>query len=138
MKMTTEKAQEQRPWLRRRLPMLLVLGLALFMWKNGFGYFATERHIEWRLPVSYAEVRQIELQLWRGESLLKREEIVFDEAGISKSLETSLPLSRGEHHAVARVRLKSGQTALFRAAFDPANDSTVLINFVQPPSAVGR
>ncbi len=118
--------------------MLVVLGLALFVWKNGFGYFATDRRIEWQVPASYADVRELELQLWRGEALLKREELIFGEAGISMSLETSLPLARGRHHALARVRLKNGQTQLYRAEFDPANEATVLIHFAPPPAPVAH
>ena len=56
---------EASPWLKRRLPLLLVLGLGFLVWKNRFGLLATERRVEWRVPVPYGELRSVELQLSR-------------------------------------------------------------------------
>ncbi len=119
---------EASPWLKRRLPLLLVLGLGFLVWKNGFGLLATERRVEWRVPVPYGELRSVELQLWREEALLKREELRF-EHGASSALESSVSLSRGLHRAVAIAGLASGESKSFTASVDPANDSTVIVDF---------
>ena len=121
---------ERSPWLRRRLPLLLVLGLGFLVWKNGFGVLATERRVEWRVPVPYSELRSVELQLWRGEALLKREERRF-EAGVTSALENSVSLTRGEHRAVAIVGIEGGASKTFSAIIDPANDPIVVIDFDQ-------
>lgn len=127
--MTTEPTSpERKTWLRRRIPLLLVLGLGLFVWKNGFGLLATERTLEWRLPVAYADLRHVELQLWRGEVLLKREERVFSE-GLSSSLENTVPLTRGLHRAVSVVQLRDGTVKTLTTTLDPQNHSTVVVDF---------
>ena len=74
----------------------MVLGLALFVWKNGFGILATDRQLEWRVPVAYGDIRGVHLQLWQGEALLKREERVFS-TGVNAALENSVALTRGAH-----------------------------------------
>ena len=64
--------------LRKLLPMALMLGVGLFVWRSGlFGVLPTDRTVVWRLPVSYREVRKLELQVWGGEELLKRAELNF-------------------------------------------------------------
>ena len=121
---------ERSPWLRRRLPLLLVLGLGFLVWKNGFGVLATERQVEWRVPVPYADIRSVDLQLWRNESLLKREERRFDD-GVSTALVNSVSLTRGEHRAVAIVGLKDGVSKTFTGLVDPEDHPTVVVTFTR-------
>ncbi len=108
--------------------MLLILGLGLFVWKNGFGLLATERQVEWRFPIAYANIRSVDLQLWLGESLIKREERTF-ERGVSETIEYSVPMTRGVHRAIAVVRTRDGASRTFRTELDPQSNPRVVVEF---------
>ncbi len=128
--MTTKSTDPS--FLKRRLPFLLMLGLGFVVWKSGFGVLATDRTLEWRIPVSYQDVRQVDLQVWRDDALLKREERSFAD-GVSSALTNSVPLTRGLHRAVATVRLREGPSKTFTTQFDPTTDSTVVVDFASRP-----
>ncbi len=111
---------ERRSPLRQRAPLLIALGVGLLVWKGGFGVFATEREVTWRLAVPYADIRKVELQVWRDDALLRREERQYA-AGVSEELRQSIVMRRGEHQAIALVWLGSAsQPKVFRKQFDPA------------------
>ncbi len=112
--------------LLKRAPLLLVLGLGYVMWRSGFGYFASDRALVWNLPAEYGAVRRVELQVWRGEALLKREELAFP-AGVTAELRTTVPLTRGQHRAVATAWTADGGSRSWTEAFDPEDRETVVI-----------
>ena len=57
-----------------RLIPIAVIGVGLFFWKGGLGVFATDRELIWRVPGPYSTVRRVEVQIYDGDELLKREE----------------------------------------------------------------
>ncbi len=115
------------------LVMAIVLGGGLLLWRTGaFGVFPTDRTIVWRLPVSYGEVRKLELQVWGEEELLKREELEYP-AGIVGEPSLKVPLSAGPHRAIANVWLMGAKGAIgFSAPFDPRGDEAIVIEMKKP------
>lgn len=116
--------------LKRLLPLAIVLLGGLFLWRTGaFGLFPTDRTLVWRLPVSYGEVRGLELQVWHDGELLKREEQRF-EAGLVGEPSVKLPLAAGVHRAVATVRLHGrGEPLGFSKDFDPGDGEAVVLEW---------
>lgn len=112
---------------KRRLPLVIALLAGAFVWKGAFGFFATSRDVTWRLAVPYADVRRVELQVWRDEALLRREERSFPN-GVSEELRQAVVLRGGPHRAIALVWLKdAGEPRVFRRDFDPgASEALVL------------
>ncbi len=117
----------------RLLVLGAVLGGALLFWRTGmFGLLPTDRTLVWRLPVSYGEVRKLELQVWDQADLLKVEERSF-EAGLVGEPELKVPLSKGPHRAIANVWLSSSaEPRGFQKEFDPGSEETVLIEMKKP------
>jgi hypothetical protein len=117
----------------RLLVMGAVLGGALLCWRTGlFGVFPVDRTLVWRLPVSYGEVRKLELQVWDQEELIKVESRAF-EAGLVGEPQLKVPLSKGAHRAIATVWLSSATDARgFQKDFDPGSDETVVIEMKKP------
>jgi hypothetical protein len=117
----------------RLLVMGAVLGGALLFWRTGmFGLFPVDRTLVWRLPVSYGEVRKLELQVWSQEDLLKVEQRFF-EAGLVGEPELKVPLSKGTHRAIATVWLLGASEARgFQKEFDPGSEETVVIEMKKP------
>lgn len=115
-----------RGW--KRLLLLAVLGLGIVLWRTGFfGFWPTERVVIYRFPVSYAEVTKLELQLWEGDELLKREERSFS-SGLQNEPSLKVPLSAGMHRAIASVWLRSETSALsFQRDFEPGSGETVVL-----------
>ncbi|MEW5737301.1 MAG: hypothetical protein AB1938_00155 [Myxococcota bacterium] len=114
--------------MKKRLPFLIMLGLGFVLWRSGFGFFASERTLTWRLPVPYGDVRRLELQVWSGEELLGRQEASHP-AGLGREPELKLALERGDHRAVASVwLLDAGTPESFQTTFDPGADSAVVID----------
>lgn len=113
--------------MKKRLPFLIVLGLGFVLWRGGFGFLAIERTITWRLPVSYGEVRRLELQVWRGDALLGRQD-VSTPGGLSTEPTLKLPLERGMHRALASAWLSdAGTPVTFQQDFDPGADTAVVL-----------
>lgn len=117
----------------RLLVMGAVLGGALLFWRTGlFGVLPTDRTLVWRLPVSYGEVRKLELQVWSEEELLKREEQTYA-AGLVGEPALKVPLASGPHRAIAKVWLMGATSPLgFQKDFDPVADETVVIEMKKP------
>lgn len=118
---------------RRLIPLLVILAGGLFIWRTGLlGVFPTDRTVIWRFPVSYQEVRRLELQLWQGEELLKREEQSLP-SGLVGEPSFKVPLEAGVHRAVANVWLGDAAAPVgFQREFDPAGDETVVIEMKKP------
>jgi hypothetical protein len=116
--------------VKKRLPFLIVLGLGFVLWRGGFGFLPIERTLTWRFPVKYADVRRVELQVWDGDQLVKREEQQTP-AGLTSEPSTKLPLTRGPHRAVGVVWLEHDDQRTFQAAFDPASDPNVVVSFAR-------
>lgn len=113
--------------LRRRLPLVIALIVGTIVWKGGFGFFATSREVTWRFNVPYADVRKVDLQVWRDETLLRREERSFP-SGVSEELKQQIVLRSGPHRAVAMVWLKdAAQPRVFEKSFDPAGADALVI-----------
>lgn len=110
-----------------------VLGGALLFWRTGmFGVFPTDRTLIWRFPVSYGEVRKLELQVWGDDELLKREEHTY-EAGIVGELAMKVPLTSGPHRAIATLWLQGAPSAIgFQRDFDPGAQESVVIEMKKP------
>lgn len=116
--------------MKRRLPFLLVALLGIALWQAGFFLFATERTVVCRLPVSYAQVRKVELQVWQGETLLGRTELSSPD-GLTVEPELKVALEPGPHRAVATAWLADGQRS-FQRDFDPGQERTVLVEMKKP------
>lgn len=112
---------------QRRLPLVIAVIVGTLVWKGGFGVFATTREVTWRLNVPYADVRRVELQIWRDEQLLRREERMFPN-GVSEELRQEVVLRKGPHRALAQVWLRdAAEPRVFSRNFDPdTNESLVL------------
>lgn len=110
-----------------------VLGGALLFWRTGlFGVLPTDRTLVWRLPVSYGEVRKLELQIWGEEDLLKVETRSY-EAGLVGEPELKVPLAKGPHRAIATVWLAGTSEARgFQKEFDPGSDESIVIEMKKP------
>lgn len=113
--------------MKKRLPFFLLLALGFVLWRGGFGFLPIERTLTWRFPVKYSAVRSVELQVWSGDELLKRE-VQNVPAGLTFEPSCHVPLTRGTHRAVGVVELDTGPQS-FSADFDPAADSNLVINF---------
>jgi len=112
--------------VKRRWPLLLMAVLGVLLWRGGFGVLPMERELVWQLPVSYAEVRAVDLQVWDGETLLKRERRRF-EHGVSEELRTTVPLVRGTKRFLAAVELVDGGTPGWTVERDPADERTLVM-----------
>lgn len=112
---------------RRRLPLVIALVAGTVVWKGAFGLFATSRDVTWRLAVPYADVRKVELQVWRDEALLRREERLFTR-GVSEELHQQVVMRRGPHKAVAVVWLSGApEPRTLRRQFDPEDHESLVI-----------
>lgn len=110
----------------RRLPLLLILLVAYVIWRGACGLFPTNRVVVWNLPLEYSAVRKVELQLWRGEALLKREERAYP-GGVSSELRTELPLVGGPHRAIATAWTADGGSQTFAVDFDPGDEGITVL-----------
>ncbi|MBL9037566.1 MAG: hypothetical protein JNG84_03520 [Archangium sp.] len=115
----------KREW-PRRLAVVVVLGAAALGWRGAFGLFATDRRVEWRLALPASDVRAVDLQVWRGESLIRREERQLPR-GLTESLVWTVPLQRGDHQALALVTVREGAARTLRTTFDPRDADTVVL-----------
>ena len=76
-------------WLKR-LPLVFVVVAGVWLYRGGGGLFPTERRLIWQVSEPES-VRALEIQIYDGDELLKREQ-----------------LSRGEHEVVQQLPLKPG------------------------------
>lgn len=114
--------------MKKRLPLLVMGVIGVVLWKTGFfGFAPQERTLVWRFPVSYGEVRKLELQVWDGEELVKRAETTHA-AGLVGEPSFTVPLRSGTYRATAVIGLLHGEKpTVFQRDFDPGNEDTVVI-----------
>ncbi len=62
-----------RKVLSRLIPLALIGG-GILIWQGGGGLLTVERELIWRVPGAYSTVRKVEVQIYQGDELLKREE----------------------------------------------------------------
>ena len=92
-----------RSQLLKRLPILAFIGVGIWLWQGGFGFFPSERTITWRLWGDYEQVRRVEVQVWDdGDTIVKREELRFP-TGVTFEPVSKVPLKPG--HYTTRVFL---------------------------------
>ena len=85
----------------RRLGPLMLLGLAAlgaFLWRGGFDLLPVERELVWKVPGAFATIRRVDLQLYQGTTLLKREELTTPR-GLAVEPSSKLVLARGDYEA---------------------------------------
>jgi hypothetical protein len=58
--------------VKKRLPLVVVAVLGVFLWRGGLGLLPVERTIVWTVP---AGVEHADLQLYDGDTLLARQEL---------------------------------------------------------------
>jgi len=114
--------------VKRTVPLLIALGIGALLWKTGaFGFMALERTLVWRLPVSYAQVRHLELQVWDEQTLLASQDRATP-SGLTAEPELKVSLEKGAHRAIARVTLEGQpEPKMFQKDFDPGGDETMVL-----------
>lgn len=115
--------------MKKRLPLLVMGVLGVVLWKTGFfGFAPQERTIVWRFPVSYGEVRNLELQVWAGDELIKREESAHA-AGLVGEPSFVVPLRNGTYRGTAVLSLLHGQKpTVFQRDFEVGSDDHVVVD----------
>jgi hypothetical protein len=88
--------------VKKRLLLLVPLGLALFLWQGGLSLFPVERTITWHLWGDFRSIRRAELQLYRGEELFKREQLEFPHGAMSEP-SSKLSLKGGTYRALMMI-----------------------------------
>jgi hypothetical protein len=92
-------AEAKKPvQLWKRLPLILFVMVGVWLWRGGAGLFAIERELVWQLPGDLSTIRAVEIQVWDGNDLLKREELSFP-AGVKMDVVQKLPLRAGSYQA---------------------------------------
>jgi hypothetical protein len=114
----------------RRLGPLVLIAFALFgafLWKGGFDLLPAERSISWKIPGDFASIRKVELQLYRGDTLLKREELSTP-TGLTLEPTQKIVLERGKYRAQLLV-WRDGATspASASAVFEVADDDVLVV-----------
>lgn len=89
--------------LKQRAPLVVVVLVGFFLWQGGLGLLPTERTVIWKLPVGASALRQADLQLWKGEVLLKRVELELPN-GLSDDPTWKLLLRPGRYPVKAFLR----------------------------------
>jgi hypothetical protein len=116
--------------MKKRLSFLLFAALGLFLWKTGaFGLLPIERTIILQFPGSYSQIRSVDVQIYAGDELLKREQQLFPN-GLDQEMSVHFPLSRGTFRAVTSLSINQvSESANISREFSVASDETLVINF---------
>ena len=113
--------------MKKRIPFLIAAAVGFFLWQGGFGFLAIDRTLVWRLPVSHADIRKVDLQVWDGDKLLVREE-KFVRDGLQSEPNTSVALRAGRYRSIASVwTLDASVPRIFEREFDAENRSTIVL-----------
>ena len=115
--------------LLRRLPLLLVAVIGIWLWKTSVG---SERELIWQVPASVGAVERVEIQLRDPEGELVKREAWFLEGKRPGELTQKLKLPSGEYQAQIFVT-RAGKT---RSVQMPVTvDGDIVIVQVRPPPA---
>lgn len=82
--------------LLKRLPILVLIAAGVMLYQSSL--FPQSRTLVWQTGASRAEIEQVDLQLWRGTELLKREVKRFG-AGAPAEVTQEVTLSEGAYEA---------------------------------------
>jgi len=88
--------------VKKRLPIILAAVAGIFFWRGGFGLLPVEREITWHLWGNFSAIRQVEIQLYEGETLLKREQLAMP-AGASFEPSSKISLRKGEYRGIVMI-----------------------------------
>ncbi len=91
-------AAPKKASLLSRLPFVVVVVVGIFFWRGGLGLLPAERELIWRVPGPYSTVRRVEVQVYQGDELLKREEWALPN-GLNLDPTEKLSLREGEYRA---------------------------------------
>ncbi len=125
--MTEGAPPRPRTPLWRRLPLLAVVALGLWLWQGGAGVVPVQHTLIWKVPGSYASIRKVETQLWDGDHLLVRAELQTPK-GLTLDPERTLTIARGRYRSELLVwREGSNQPEVSRVPVEIDSDVTVTI-----------
>ena len=105
----------------RLVPLLLVLGLGTWLWRGGLGLLPVERSVVFPLP--RGDVSRVDVQLYDGDALLARSEIVQPVAEPS----LKLSLKAGEYRAIEILYRADGGSEARERKLVADDDSAQLI-----------
>lgn len=94
--------------LLRRLPFLLLAALGIWLWKGASGSFPVARELVIALPAGGPPIREVDLQLYDGDVLLKRE-VRSAASGLAGDLTAEVSLRDGEYRMQLYL-LRAGTT----------------------------
>jgi hypothetical protein len=103
--------------------------LGAFLWKGGLGLLPTERTLVWKIPGEFASIRRVELQLYRGEVLLQREDLKTPH-GLGEEPTQKVLLRAGKYRARWLMWREGSPEPVVRAAEVEVGDAEALV--VQP------
>jgi hypothetical protein len=116
-----------RSGLLRRLPILGVVAVGLWLWQGGAGFVAVPHDLIWKIPGSYGSIRRLEVQLWDGERLLTRTELQTPQ-GLTMDPQKTLTLPRGTYRSEVLIwREGAQQPEVSRFNVEVGSETTVLI-----------
>ncbi len=99
----------------------------LWLWKGGAGLFPVARELVWQLPADRAAIQTVEVQLWDGTLLVKREEVRTPN-GAGPDLVERLALRAGTYQARAFVtRQGSAAPQVYASQVRLGDEETVVI-----------
>ena len=84
--------------LWKRLPLIALGFLGIWLWQGGGGLVSTEHTLVWKIPGAYGSVRKVEVQLWEADALLTRFELETPD-GLTLDPERALTLRRGHYRS---------------------------------------
>ena len=113
--------------LWKRLPLIGVGVLGIWLWRGGGGVVSTERTLVWKVPGAYATVRRLEVQLWSADELLTRFELQTP-TGLTLDLERQFTLKRGSYRSELLVwREGAAAPEIRRVQVEVGSEPTIII-----------
>src|SRR5437016_2613563 len=89
--------------LWKRAPLVIAVVVGAFLWRGGLGLLPTDRTLVFELDGPAADVRDVEVQVWSGDTLLTRNEWAFPN-GVDAEISRKLALRAGDYTARAFVK----------------------------------
>jgi hypothetical protein len=115
----THPLVKRLPWL-----ILVVIGIAIFK----SGYLPAKRELVWRMPADPA-IREVEVQLYDGDELLKREAFSLPKGPVGDLVE-EIHLGRGQYVARLFVRRDGGAVQTAAVPFQVAGDEVIALPLI--------